>query len=133
MSSSDYYDYLSRLMRTPSAVTTDVPRYGNAPMFFRNSRMTTGNTREADRDRKEDDQNKSHTTKKQQHTPHFQEKVEVFEYDQQSGAGDGNYVMNGNSVNSQVCDDDVNAIANSFIQQKRKGFELCKWKTFKAH
>ncbi|KAE8695005.1 putative Mediator of RNA polymerase II transcription subunit 13 [Hibiscus syriacus] len=27
----------------------------------------------------------------------------------------------------------INAEADDYIQQKQKGFELCKWKTFKMH
>lgn len=41
-----------------------------------------------------------------------------------------------NNGSSQVVDeetDDIEAEAEGFIQQKHRGFELCKWKTFKAY
>ncbi|CAK7357301.1 unnamed protein product [Dovyalis caffra] len=38
--------------------------------------------------------------------------------------------QNGNQK-SEVVEDSVDDEAEGFIQQKRKGFELCKWKTFK--
>ncbi|GMN46019.1 hypothetical protein TIFTF001_015193 [Ficus carica] len=107
MSSNDYYDYITRLVRTPSVFTTDVPRYGNAPMFYRNTRVMMPTTRESEG--KEADHNNKISHKKHQHSPHFKDTVEVFEYEQSSG--DGN--VNGNSANRQVCDDDQRKDKNS--------------------
>jgi hypothetical protein len=38
--------------------------------------------------------------------------------------------QNGNQK-SEVIEETVDDEADGFIQQKHKGFELCKWKTFK--
>ena len=131
MSSNDYYDYITRLVKTPSVVTANVPRYGNAPMVYRNTGVMMATTREAEE--KKADHNNMISHKKHQHSPHFKDTVEVFEYEQSSGDGDGN--VNRNSANRRVCDDDqsVNAEANRFIQQRHKGFELFKEKTFKEN
>lgn len=45
MSTSDYHEHIMRLVRTPSVATTDVPRYGNAPIFFRDSNKNNINAR----------------------------------------------------------------------------------------
>jgi hypothetical protein len=38
--------------------------------------------------------------------------------------------QNGNRKSEDI-EEDVDAEADGFIKQKQKGFELCKWKTFK--
>lgn len=128
MSSHDYHDHISRLARMPSAVTTDVPRYGLAPRFFHTPKIVssyeTEETKEQDH-HNNNNNNKEHK-KKHQH-PQFEEKVEVFEYDNSSTNED---VKSTNTVNSQVREENsINDEANSFIEQKRKAFQLYKWKT----
>lgn len=53
----------------------------------------------------------------------FQEKVEVISYEQ----------VEDDDQAGKVYEESIDVEADGFIKQKRKGLELCKWKTFKAH
>ncbi|PON72290.1 hypothetical protein PanWU01x14_066810 [Parasponia andersonii] len=129
MSSHDYHDHISRLARMPSAVTTDVPRYGLAPRFYHTPKKVTSH--ETEETKQEDHHNNNNKQNKKQHQhPQFEEKVEIFEYHNSSTTNDED-VKSTNTVNNQVSEESsINDVASSYIQQKRKAFELYKWKTF---
>ncbi|PON96740.1 hypothetical protein TorRG33x02_074440 [Trema orientale] len=132
MSTHDYHDHISRLARMPSAVTTDVPRYGLAPRFYHTPKNVTSHetveTKQEDHHNNNNNNNKQN--KKQHQQPQFEEKAEIFEYDNSSTTNDED-VKSTNTVNNQVSEESsINDVASSYIQQKRKAFELCKWKTF---
>ncbi|KAL6281042.1 hypothetical protein ACE6H2_017923 [Prunus campanulata] len=101
---SDYYSHVQRMARAPS-VLTEVPHYGQA--IFNNRagvREDYGGYQQ------------------KQRRPEVHESVEVTERVTQCD-------KNGNCV---VFEETVDVEADDFIEAKRKGFELCKWKTFKG-
>lgn len=110
-SSLDYHAHVSKLARTPS-VLTDVPHYGNTNKMFNNTRVLYVEDYE---------ENKQ---ERNRNTPQSNEKVEVIEYKET--------VESPNNVNSRVYEEIVESGADS-AQQKRRGFGLCKWRTFKHY
>ncbi|BFG32471.1 hypothetical protein Pyn_08152 [Prunus yedoensis var. nudiflora] len=101
---SDYYSHVQRMARAPS-VLTEVPHYG----------QTLFNNRAGVREDYGGYQQK-------QRRPEVHESVEVTERVTECD-------KNGNCV---VFEETVDVEADDFIEAKRKGFELCKWKTFKG-
>ncbi|ONI01775.1 hypothetical protein PRUPE_6G157600 [Prunus persica] len=104
---SDYYSHVQRMARAPS-VLTEVPHYSQT--LFNNQTSV-----------REDNGEYEHQQK--QHIPEAHESVEVTERVTQ-------YDKNGNYV---IFEETVDVEADNFIEGKHKGFELCKWKTFKGH
>lgn len=99
--SNDYHAHLERLERSPTVI-----HYPNVHRAFKNNFS-----------REEQDE--------EQHKPSNKpgKKVQISEYVERIEEGrDGNYEVHHESIDVQ---------AESFIRQKHKGFELCKWKTFK--
>ncbi|KAI4329528.1 hypothetical protein MLD38_027909 [Melastoma candidum] len=103
---NDYYTHISTLERTPS-VLSDVPRYPNLHSLF--DGRNTGARREVEKH------------------PQFQEKVEVIEFREEK-SDDGSRKEERAIVEEEV----DNCNVSSFIERRHKGFELRKWKTFKA-
>lgn len=112
--SQDYNAHVARLAKTPS-VLTDVPHYGNTHRMFNNTRVAYVEDYEED--------NKK-SNRKNQNTPQFDEKVEVIEYKETTESP--------NNVNPEVYEETTNAEADS-TTQRRRGFGLCKWRTFKHY
>ncbi|KAF5743727.1 hypothetical protein HS088_TW08G00314 [Tripterygium wilfordii] len=107
--SDDYLAHISRIERMPSVIT-DVPQYPNVHKVF-NNKLTY----------EEEPPRKEHSPKD------HKKKVQVIETIEE--------VSNpkGQDHEEIFMEETVNSGADGYIQQKHKGFELCKWKTFKLH
>ncbi|KAK9926805.1 hypothetical protein M0R45_024016 [Rubus argutus] len=102
---SDYYSHVNRMARAPS-VLTDVPHHG--ALFNNNQVMRPGHYDQY---------------QQQQHSPEpVRGVVEVTERVTQFD----------NNGNCMVMEETIDVESDGFIQEKHKGFELCKWRTFKA-
>ncbi|KAI5329725.1 PREDICTED: phloem specific [Prunus dulcis] len=101
---SDYYSHVQRIVRAPS-VLTEVPHYGQT--LFNNQASV-----------RED----YGGYQQKQRIPEAHNSVEVTERVTQSD-------KNGNRV---VFEETIDVQADGFIEGNHKGFELCKWKTFKG-
>ncbi|KAJ4712423.1 Arf-GAP with Rho-GAP domain, ANK repeat and PH domain-containing protein, partial [Melia azedarach] len=101
--SQDYRAHLSRMQRVPTALN-EVPYYPSVYKVLKN-KYTYGEEEE--------------TPQEQQQKVQMNEHVEVVE-------------SSTNDENCEVRQGNVDADADGFIQRKRRGFELCKWTTFKV-
>ncbi|KAF9671610.1 hypothetical protein SADUNF_Sadunf12G0065400 [Salix dunnii] len=108
--SGDYYDYISKLSRTPSVIH-GAPQYPIVHKAFNNKGIQDEEATEVRQDNV-NRKNPGRSSKKVQVT----DQVQFIDQN-------GNRKSEGN-------EEDVDGEAESFIQ-KQKGFELCKWKTFK--
>ncbi|KAF3437530.1 hypothetical protein FNV43_RR20284 [Rhamnella rubrinervis] len=108
----EYHAHVVRLARTPSVVT-DVPHYGNTRKLFSNTRVVE--------DYRGDSQKSNGSN---QNTPQFNEEVEVIDYKETNESP--------NNLNSEVYEETTTVEADS-TSQRRRGFGLCKWKTFKRY
>lgn len=107
-SETDYRAHISKLARAQS-ILTDVPHYEDTHKMFSNTRASY-----------EED---NHDQPKYRTTTHFDDKVKVTEYKEAIDSPD--------NVNARVSEETVNVeIDNS--RQRRMGFGLWKWKTFKG-
>lgn len=103
---SDYYSHVNRMARAPS-VLTEVPH--NGALFNNNQVMMPG-----------------HYDQYQQQQQHNLEPVRgVVEVTERVTQCDNN----GNCV---ITEETIDVESDGYIQQKHKGFELCKWRTYKA-
>lgn len=109
---NDYYSHVHRMARTPS-VLTDVPHYPLGQTLFSN--QAPGRESYGGQYYEQRQQN-------QQNMPEVRKTVEVDERVIQCDK-DGNCVVSEETIDVQ---------ADGYIEQKRKGFELFKWSTFKA-
>ncbi|KAE8124320.1 hypothetical protein FH972_019218 [Carpinus fangiana] len=114
-SSYDYHAHIHRMERTPTMLPGP-PQYPN---------LAFSNKIAHEEDRHAGSNHKHHH--KNQTPVRFQEKVEVISYEQAEEEEAG---KNGAC---EVYEESIDVEADGFIKQKRKGLELCKWKTFKAH
>ena len=106
---SDYYSHVNRMARAPS-VLTDVPHFGHA--LFNNKPVQLN----------EEHRGGHYQGQQHQHNPESgRSVVEVTETVAQCD-------RNGNCV---VVEERVDVEVDDYIQQKHKGFELFKWRTFK--
>ncbi|GLT53786.1 hypothetical protein SLA2020_270350 [Shorea laevis] len=121
-SSYDYHSHIHRMERVPTMLP-EIPQYPNVHKAF-NNKVSYEEEYRGESDYK-------HGHNKHQTAPvRFQEKVEVIEYER----ADEQFEAGGKNVGScEVYEESVDVEADSFIKQKHKGLELCKWKTFKAH
>ncbi|XVF11162.1 hypothetical protein REPUB_Repub08aG0002100 [Reevesia pubescens] len=113
--SQDYHAYLSRMERMPRIIHA-APQYPNVHKAF-NNKYTFEEVEEVEF--QEEHQ------RKLQHSPcpKSQKKVQVEETIEET-----------RDENDQVYEETtVKVEADGYIQQKHKGFELHKWKTFKVH
>ncbi|KAL9669955.1 hypothetical protein QQ045_007505 [Rhodiola kirilowii] len=105
--SREYNNHLTQMMRTTS-VLPDVPRYPGVHNIFKKKAVTSS----------KDQSSLPKAAKK---------KVHIAEQE--------NTIICNNSGNSgtfdEITEESIDADADSFIQQKHAGFELCKWTTFK--
>lgn len=88
------------------SILPDAPRY---PNVFR-----ALNNRVAHEEEPEENSHKECLVQKQQSPTKPHKKVQIAEQD-------------------KIIEDSIDAETDGFIRQKHKGFELCKWKTFKIH
>ncbi|KAM7280823.1 hypothetical protein ACFE04_007957 [Oxalis oulophora] len=110
--SNDYHSHLTRIEKMPSVIA-DAPKYPNVYKAFNN-----GSAHQQEAPNHHNHIGDHHQTPIQKKV-HISEKVETISCD-----------MNGNC---QVIEESVDMDADGFIEQKHKGFELCKWNTFKKH
>ncbi|KAJ0105181.1 hypothetical protein Patl1_18136 [Pistacia atlantica] len=113
--SPDYHAHISRIEKMPS-VLTDVPQYPQYPNVhkaFKNN-YPSG----------EEEQQQPPKSKKS--SPKANKKVQLSDHAEivESNISD---------ENCEVQKETIDTEADGFIQKKRKGFELCKWKSFKLH
>ena len=108
--SGDYYDYISKLSRMPSVIH-GAPQYPPVHKAFNNK----GTQEEEATEGRQDNANRKNSGRSSK-------KVQVTDQVQ--------FIDQYGNRKSEV-DEDVDGEADRFIQQKQKGFELCKWKTFK--
>ncbi|KAM1186126.1 hypothetical protein ACFX2I_015259 [Malus domestica] len=108
----DYYSHVHRLATTPS-VLTDVPHHPHGQTLYNNQAPGRENY---------GGQYYEQRQQKQHHIPEVHKTVEVTERVTQCDA-------NGNCV---VFEETVDVDEDDYIEQKRKGFELSKWRMFKA-
>lgn len=109
---TDYNDQLSKMMRMPS-ILPNVPHYPNVHNAF--NKKETSSEDEEDEEEEEEVLNKTLKQRKNKPSARFQDQVQVIEFEKEQTTDSTN----------------VDAKADGFIRQKRKGFELCKWTTFK--
>ncbi|KAH8492977.1 hypothetical protein Peur_072436 [Populus x canadensis] len=109
--SGDYHDYISRLSKMPSIIH-GAPQYPSVHKAFNNKVTQEEEVNEA----RQDNVNKKNPTRSTKKV-RVKEQVQVID-------------QNGNRKSEDI-EEDVDAEADGFIKQKQKGFELCKWKTFK--
>ncbi|KAL5750607.1 hypothetical protein ACOSP7_025210 [Xanthoceras sorbifolium] len=106
--SHDYHSHIAEIERMPS-VLNEVPHYPNVHKVFKN-KYTYGEENET-----QQEQPQKNTSPKSRKKVQMSEHVEIVE------------------SKSEVQDKNVDVQADGFIKQKHKGFELCKWKTFRLH
>ncbi|PRQ17213.1 hypothetical protein RchiOBHm_Chr7g0192561 [Rosa chinensis] len=109
---SDYYSHVNRMARAPS-VLTDVPHYG--ALFSNNPVPSNEAHRGGHYDQHQQRQHHQHNPEPGRNVVQVTETVAQCDRD-------------GNCV---VIEEKVDVEADDYIQQKHKGFELFKWKTFK--
>ncbi|GAV65133.1 hypothetical protein CFOL_v3_08648 [Cephalotus follicularis] len=112
--SHDYNDHLLRMQRMPSVLTDDVPQYQNVHKIF-NNKYTYTQEGERKTAHEEHKQNPPKARKK----VHVSEHVETIEVD--------------NHGDCEVTEQSIDMEADDYIQQRHRGFQLCKWKTFKSN
>lgn len=106
--SPDYHAHVSRIERMPSVVP-DVPRqpkYPNVHRAFKNNYTP--------REEEQPPKSNNSSQKKVQLSDH----AEIVE-------------SNISEEKAEVQEESIDVKADGFIQKKFRGFELCKWKTFK--
>lgn len=109
--SGDYHDYISTLSKTPSVIH-GAPQYPSVHKAFNNKVTQEEEVNKA----RQDNVNKKNPTRSTKKV-RVKEQVQVID-------------QNGNRKSEDI-EEDVDGEAEGFIQRKQKGFELCKWKTFK--
>ena len=109
--SGDYHDYISRLSKMPSIIH-GAPQYPSVHKAFNNKVTREEEVNEARQD-SVTKKNPTRSTKKVR----VKEQVQVID-------------QNGNRKPEDI-EEDVDDEADGFIKQKKRGFELSKWKTFK--
>ncbi|XWS47645.1 hypothetical protein CRYUN_Cryun13aG0001900 [Craigia yunnanensis] len=110
--SQDYHAHLSRMERMPTIIP-GAPQYPNVHKAF-NNKYTFEEEVEF-----QEEQNRK------QHSPKSQKKVQVVEHVET--------IQETRDENCEVYEETaVDVDADGYIQQKHKGFELCKWKTFRV-
>ncbi|KAF8037059.1 hypothetical protein BT93_B0086 [Corymbia citriodora subsp. variegata] len=110
--SQDYHEHVSRIARMPS-IHPNVPQYPNVYPAF-NNRVTCEGERES--------HHNHHQHNPQHRSPHFQEKVEVIEFQEER--------VGRNKVDEvETVEEVVDVRSDGFIEQKHRGFGLCKWNT----
>ncbi|KAI6682809.1 hypothetical protein NL676_028722 [Syzygium grande] len=115
-SSQEYHEHISRLARMPS-VHPNVPQYPNVHTVF-NSKVI--------REEESESQHNHHQRNHNHRSPQFQETVEVIEFKEERVEPYGDERV-------EVFEEVVDVKTDSFIQQKHRGFQPCKWNTSKAY
>ncbi|KAK1565815.1 hypothetical protein Q3G72_035619 [Acer saccharum] len=113
--SHDYHSHIANIERMPSALN-ETPHYPSVHKVFKN-KYTYGE--ESNETQQEQPQKKT--------SPKSLKKVQMSEHVEIVDSG------NGNDKSEVQETKGVDDLADGFIKQKRKGFELCKWKTFRLH
>uniref|UniRef100_A0A803QXN1 Uncharacterized protein n=1 Tax=Cannabis sativa TaxID=3483 RepID=A0A803QXN1_CANSA len=138
-SSQDYHDHVLNLARMQSTnISTNVPRYGLvSPRFFHAPKAVGSRATSEDIREEEYYQNSTNKQqkKKQQH-PQFEDKVEIIGYSSNSGVTDENVRKSTSNSGMKTNGSEASSIndeANRYIQQKRKAFDLFKWKASFVH
>ncbi|KAJ7956168.1 Phloem specific protein [Quillaja saponaria] len=107
----DDHAHIAKVHRTPP-ILSDVPQYPNAHLVF-NKKVVYEEDLGAHRN------NYHH----KHYNPEVQEKVGVIEYKET--------IENPDTGNKEVIyEESIDVEAERYIQQKHKGFELSKWRTF---
>ena len=117
--STDYHHHVSTMERMPS-VLPDVPRY---PSVFRAFNNNNNNNSIQEEDFEVISQEHIQKKKHQQHTTKPGKKVQLVEQEQIIPQGKCETIV----------EENIDSETDGFLQQRHKGFELCKWKTFKMH
>jgi FMN phosphatase YigB (HAD superfamily) len=113
--SYDYHAHIHRMERIPTRLP-EIPQYPNVHKAFNNKVAY-------EEDHGGSDHYKHHH--EDQNPVQFQEKIEVIEYERVDEEAGGKNRSGGKVYEFE---ESVNVEADAYIKQKRKGFELCKWK-----